>query len=139
MRVQISKAEAKAKCIAMWEHIAEHITDKEWRNAAKSAGYLDEDGDRVVGPDRYKWHAIRALYPEDNPSSGCYLCQYVREDRDSGCDECPLGIFGRDVGCDVEGEPFPSWCTYICNYDYKEAARVARRLAKMVGAWEVDE
>ncbi len=139
MNVQMSKAEAKAKCIAVWEYIAERITEKEWRKAAKSAGYLDEDGNRLVGPDCYKWHAIRTVYPKDNPSRGCYLCQYNREDRDFGCDECPLGVYDRDMGCDVEGEPFPSWCTYICNYDYREAARVARRLAKKVRAWEVAE
>jgi hypothetical protein len=135
----LTKAEAKAKCIAMWEYIAEHINDKAWRNAAKSAGYFDEDGERARGPDRYKWHAIRVLYPKDYPSRGCYLCQHIREDRDLGCDGCPLGVFGRDMGCEVEGEPFPSWCTYTSNYDYKEAARVARRLANKVRAWEVDQ
>jgi hypothetical protein len=28
----ITKQEAKEKCIKMWEYIAEHITDKEWRD-----------------------------------------------------------------------------------------------------------
>lgn len=109
----LSAAEAKEKCIAMWEHIAENITDKEWR--------------ANMGTPKMK--AIGELFPDDKyPEAGCFLCA-----TNMACSDCPLGT----PHCQTVGQPY--W-DFLCSMvgDYKEASAAAKRLVEKVRAWEVE-
>lgn len=128
----LTKQEAKEKCIAMWEHIAEHITDKEWRDTAI------EEGGEVDKVDAFKEYAIEELFPDDSPNSGCYLCEYNEQNvaDDDTCRDCPLSE-GYVGGCMHGGRPFDSFCNNLYEQRYARAQRAAERLVEKVKNWEV--
>lgn len=107
----ISAVEAKEKCIAMWEHIAENITDKEWRG-------------KTYNPEGWKRKAIEELgWIDERPIFNCYICAVCF------CPECPLG-----PGCD----PYGSFCSAATTSHYARASAAAKRLVEKVRAWEVE-
>ena len=128
----LTAQEAKDKCIAMWEHIAANITDKEWRDAARK-----KYGEFYYSTDVFKRFAIHELYPQDDPRAQCYFCHY-RCENDIECpDFCPLNPDPLDVGqCCNSDEPFGLYCIAVENYHYARAAKAAQRLVEQVRAWE---
>ncbi len=116
----LTKQEAKEKCIKMWEHIAEHITDAEWR-------------DGVSGRDNIKLKAFYALNLfQFVPEHCCFLCECGSS---FDCGYCPLAT----PHCDHEGQPYNSFNNHIKAYHYARASAAATRLVEKVRAWEVGE
>lgn len=115
----LTKQEAKEKCIKMWEYIAEHITDKEWR-------------DGLLGRDNIKGTAIYELWPPpaEIPEHYCFLCACG-----DGCSHCPLAT----PHCDWDKQPYNSFGTHIKARKYARAQRAAERLVEKVRAWECED
>ncbi len=119
----LTKKEAKEKCIKMWEHIAEHITDKEWRDKAYA---LNDDTDVAVKI----WTNIELWHDPRLPE--CYLCEVFPQ---VGCEDCPLGP--NHVQCGDTSGPWYGFYHALDSSKYKRAKKAANRLVEKVRAWEV--
>lgn len=123
----ITTQEAKTKCIAMWEYIAENIEKKEWRARADLKNYkrLAID-DLKLGFSHHE----------------CYLCNLynIAQNYDATCIGCPLNDTGQRGGMPrpcVSGGPYRSYFRNIRHHHYTQASKAALRLVEKVRAWEV--
>ena len=118
--MSLSPVEAKTKCIAMWEHIRDNITSKEWR------GKTIHDDYPLLAADA-KWLAVVELYPGDSSLDPCYLCDY-----DMNCSDCPLDF------CLDDDSPYMAFREAAYTAHYARASAAANRLVEKVRAWEVE-
>lgn len=120
--MKLTPKEAKAKCIKMWNYLAENITIPEWR----ANTYLTD----------YKRLAYEELWPKKEETHNfCFLCElyhYVNQI----CEGCPLSK-GKCRGCLADGQPYLTYLDAEDNKDYLRASEAALKLVKMVKAWKV--
>ena len=122
--------ETKRQCITMWEHLAEHITDRKWRKDANKARHDRQNQDNFGrpysrdSPGLFKRHAISIVTLGSRPTCGCYLCEVLN----TGCHICPLGGAGRysSSGCDSFGTPFSSFRRNVIKRRWSRARGTSR-------------
>ncbi|GAF91058.1 unnamed protein product [marine sediment metagenome] len=136
----LTAQEAKDKCLQIWRYIEEHVTDPAWREKV-----IDRYTGSWSGLDEnIKKYALRQLFPNDDPNSQCYLCEFHRIQSDGSwesCQDCSLGRGEPGWGlapCMWSRRPYASFTLNVRRERWSRAAAAAQRLVDTVKDWQVD-
>lgn len=75
------------------------------------------------------WKSQYFKYINENPTSYCYCCEYVKE-HSNNCKDCPV-IWGGSKKEKCAENEHKKWIKAVCNGDWQKAEKYARIIANL--------